>query len=89
MILKLLGLLDLLTAISLVLVKFEVGNGFILIFPLLVLVKTVPFLTDWNSLVDLGGVILFFLAFYGVFYNFLTYLTVIWWVQKAFMSFIG
>ncbi|MBS3108553.1 hypothetical protein J4409_01650 [Candidatus Woesearchaeota archaeon] len=87
MIIYLLGLLDLLTAISLILLRFKV-DFFALFFALYLIIKSVLFIKSLASVFDLISGIVFILALYGYF-GIITYIASIWLIQKAIFSFLS
>ncbi len=87
--LKLLGFLDLLSIIVLLLFKYNFVSKFVLLIALFyILGKAIIFFRDFASLVDFGVVIVFALALYGI-YGIITWLAVIWILQKSIFSFLS
>jgi len=85
MLILLLGILDILAGISLLLLKFSMGYTIAAFFTIYLLVKGVAFITNWTSWVDLTVVAIFILALFGNF-NLLTYVAVVWLLQKGIFS---
>ena len=81
----LLGLLDLLSGITLIMLRFNIGEFFAWFFVIYLIIKSAIFFTNFVSLVDVFAAIMFVLAIYGI-YNALTWVAVIWLLQKAFFS---
>ena len=69
MLVKIFGILDLLSAISLLLLKIDVGKGVGLFFGGYLILKSIPFLftLDFASFLDLFAGIFFFVV---IFFNF-------------------
>ena len=64
---KLLGLIDLLAAISIVLLAFDVGHGFATVMMVLLIIKSLVFITSFASWVDLAsGAVIGITIFYGI-----------------------
>ena len=85
MILKLLGLIDLLAAIGLVMLKYDIFQTFALVLGLLVLIKAIMFFGSVISFADIACFLIIILAFFGVF-NFISWIAAIWLFQKGFFS---
>ncbi|MEK6941015.1 MAG: hypothetical protein AABW49_03895 [Nanoarchaeota archaeon] len=86
MLLKLLGAIDLMTGISVVLVKFDI-NIFATLFLVIFAIKSVIFITNPASWIDIIALIIFVLVIFGVF-NIITWLAVIWVLQKGIVSLV-
>jgi len=85
MILKLLGLIDLLAAIGLVMLKYDMFQTFALVLGLLVLIKAIMFFGSFISFIDIACFLVIILASFGVF-NFISWIAAIWLLQKGFFS---
>lgn len=85
MLVKILGLMDFGAAIMLILLKWEIGMVIGWIFAIYLLVKSIIFLYDIASLVDLVTAVFFLLAVTGN-YFFFTWIFSLWLLQKAFFS---
>jgi len=82
---KILGLVDLLAGISLFLLKFNLFKQFAIIMGIILLVKSIMFLGNIVSLIDIIAVVVIFLAFMNI-YGIITWLVVIWLIQKGVFS---
>ncbi len=83
MILLLLGFLDLISGVVLLILKFKIFS-LAWFFALYLIIKLLIFV-DFTSTVDFFSGILIILAIYG-FYPFVTWLAVLWLLQKGFFS---
>lgn len=89
MILKFLGLMDLLSITSLLLFKYGViPQIFLIIAVIYLMAKGVLFFRNIASLLDFGVAIIFILALFQI-YNVLTWVAIIWVLQKAILSLFG
>lgn len=88
MLVRLLGIIDLLAAICIVLLRFNIGEKFALVIAILLLTKSVIFLTSFVSFIDILSGIFLILAAYGHYY-FFTWFFALWLLQKAFFSILG
>ncbi|MBS3141205.1 hypothetical protein J4405_03615 [Candidatus Woesearchaeota archaeon] len=85
MILKLMGLIDLLAGIGLVLLKYDMFQTVVLVLGLLVLIKAVMFFGSVISFIDIACFLVIILASFGIF-NFISWIAAIWLFQKGFFS---
>ena len=85
MIMQLFALLDFLVVGGVLLSYFDVGRNIVAFFYLFFFIKTVVFLPNIAGWIDLIALIIFILALFGVF-NFVTWIAVIWILQKAIFS---
>lgn len=85
MIVKLLGLIDLLAAVFIILLRFNIGRSIALIIAILLLIKSLIFLRSFVSFIDILSGVFLLLAIYGHYY-FFTWLFVLWLGQKAIIS---
>ncbi len=81
------GLLDLVAAIMMLLVRWNIGKTLGLIMALYVVVKSLVFIKDMASVVDLLAGIFFVLALFD-YYNIITYILVLWLLQKGVVSLV-
>lgn len=89
MILKLLGLMDLLSIASLLLFKYGlISQKFLIIAVIYLMIKGIIFFRNIVSLLDFGIAVIFILALFQV-YNVLTWIAIIWILQKAVLSLFG
>jgi len=88
MIVKLLGLIDLLAAVFIILLRFNIGSKIALIIALMLLVKSVIFLTSFVSFVDIVSGVFLLLAVYGYYY-FFTWIFALWLFQKGMISLLS
>ncbi|MDD5133276.1 MAG: hypothetical protein PHD81_01855 [Candidatus Nanoarchaeia archaeon] len=79
-----LGILDILSAIILVLQKF-IPFKWAIIFPIYIILKSIIFIKDFSSIIDFIAAIFFILAIFGHFYI-ITWLAAFWIVQKGVFS---
>ena len=85
MLMQLFALLDFLVIGGVLLSYFDVGMNFVIFFYFFFFVKTVVFLPNFAGWVDLVALLIFILALFGVF-NFVTWIAVLWVLQKAVFS---
>lgn len=85
MIVKLLGLIDLLAAVFIILLRFNIGRDIAFIIAIILLIKSVIFLTSFISLIDVLCGVFLLLAIYGYYY-FFTWLFALWLLQKGVIS---
>ena len=88
MLLKMFGLVDLLAALSLFLLQWDIGRTFGLVIISIFLLKSIVFFYDIASVLDLLTVLFFILALLGV-YVFFSWVFILWLLQKAFFSFVA
>lgn len=86
MILKLMGLMDILSVLILLLFKYGIiSQKFVIIATIYLAIKGIIFFRNVVSLADFGVAVIFVLALFGV-YNVLTWIAMIWILQKAILS---
>lgn len=83
--LKLLGFLDLVAAGVLIILRFITLDFFAWGIVILLIIKSLLFIKSYASIVDLIGSLFFILAILGHYYM-LTWIFVVWFLQKAFVS---
>ena len=83
--LKLFGSLDLLAAVFLVLAQWDVGLGIATFLAFYIIGKSILFIGNWASLVDLLAGIYMFLVIYDIHFAF-SLIFVLWLLQKSFFS---
>ncbi len=89
MILKLLGLMDLFSIASLLLFKYGVvSQKFLIVAVIYLMIKGIIFFRNIVSLLDFGIAVIFILALFQI-YNVLTWIAIIWILQKAVLSLFG
>lgn len=89
MIIKILGLMDLILVASLIAFKYGfVGQIIPLVFIAYLIVKGLIFFRDITSIIDLASAIIFIFVLFGTF-NTLTWIALIWLLQKAVFSFVS
>ena len=88
MFIYILGILDILAGLSLFSLRFEVGYFLAAIFTIYLFLKAIVFIKNWASYIDLLVVILFIVAMLGSF-NVLTYIGVLWLLQKGAFSLLN
>ncbi len=85
MIVKLLGLIDLLAAVFIILLRFNIGNKIAFVIAIILLIKSIIFLTSFTSWIDIISGIFLILAVYGHYY-FFTWIFALWLFQKGVIS---
>ena len=85
---KLFGAIDVLIAGVMAVAVLGFWSSYGLLIVALVLVKSVPFLPDIASMIDVLGAIIASLAMFGI-TGFFTWIAVIWFFQKGFISLIS
>ncbi len=89
MIIKLLGLMDMFSVASLLLFKYGIVSQKILVIAIIYLmIKGIIFFRNIVSLLDFGIAVIFVLALFQI-YNVLTWIAIIWILQKAVLSLFG
>ncbi len=89
MIIKFMGIMDILSVASLLLFKYGfISQKFLIIAMIYLMAKGVFFFRNIVSLIDFGVAVIFILALFGI-YNILTWIAVFWILQKAVLSLIG
>jgi len=89
MILKLLGLMDLLSIAILLLFKYGIVSQIFLIAAVIYLMaKGVMFFRNIVSLLDFAVAVIFILALFQI-YNVLTWIALVWVLQKSVFSLLG
>ncbi len=84
---KLLGILDIISAVVMILLNYY-HLGFAWIFALYLAIKAFMFISSIVSIIDLIAVIFFVLAIFGI-HNILTLIFAVWILQKGFFSLLG
>ncbi|MBU4502564.1 MAG: hypothetical protein KKA79_08250 [Nanoarchaeota archaeon] len=83
---KLLGLIDIFSVIILILFKYGwVSKTFMVVAVIYLMIKGIMFFHNIVSLLDFGIAIVFILAIFGI-YNVLTWIAIVWLLQKAILS---
>jgi len=80
------GLLDLISAVSIILLKFDMGIALAWFCAIYLLAKGIPFIKDPASIADIisaGIILLGIFGFFGIY----SYIAIIWLLQKALFSF--
>lgn len=88
MIVKLLGVLDLLAAIFLILLRWNIGSNIALVLGILLGIKSLIFFYNWASVIDIISVGILIAASFG-FYFYFSWIFSLWLLQKAFFSLLG
>jgi len=86
-IVQFLGLMDFLAAVSLILLRFDVGQGLAYFFGIWLLIKGIIFIKSFAGVLDLICAIIILFAAYG-YLNILTILAILWLLQKSIFSFL-
>lgn len=85
MLIKILGILDIMSATVLLLLRWDIGVVLGIVLGLYILVKSFYFMTDVASIVDIGAGLFLILAALG-FYHVITYIFILWLLQKGVSS---
>jgi len=86
MILKLMGLMDIISIAVLLLFKYGlISKMFLITVVIYLAIKGIVFFRNIVSLADFGVAIIFVLALFGI-YNVLTWIAIVWILQKAILS---
>ncbi len=88
MLIKIFGIMDIIAAAVLLLLKWDIGKIAGIILALYLIAKAVYFMADIASIVDIAAGAFLILAVFG-FYHVLTYIFVLWLLQKGVSSVIG
>lgn len=89
MIIKILGLMDLMLVLSLIIFKYGfIGQTIPLIFIVYLIIKGIIFFRDFTSIIDLVSTVIFVLALFGIF-NVITWIALAWILQKAVFSLVS
>ena len=88
MIIKILGLLDIISGVFLGLGYFGFFKEVALVFAFYLLVKSIIFIKGFASIVDLITAVVFFLVIYGI-NGAWVWIFVLWLLQKGFISLLG
>ena len=84
--LKLMGLMDILSIAILLLFKYGlISQKFLIVAIIYLMIKGIMFFKNIVSLADFGVAIIFILALFGI-YNVLTWIAILWILQKAVFS---
>ena len=87
MILKLLGLLDLIIGLHLILLKWDFFPSLGIVFAVYLFIKSIAFFHDVASIVDLLTAVIYTLAVYDIYFSF-TWIFSLWLLQKSFFSLV-
>jgi len=85
MVVKLLGIFDLLAALSIILLRFGVAKTMAIALAIYLIIKGAIYIKSVPSMVDIAAGIIMVLAFYGWF-SILTWVAAIWLTQKGVIS---
>ena len=84
--LKLMGIMDILSIVSLLLFKYGfIPQIFLIIAVIYLMIKGILFFRNIASLADFGVAVIFILALFGI-YNIITWVAIVWILQKAVFS---
>ena len=85
MLAKLLGFIDLFGAISIVMLFFGAGQGFAVLMAILIILKSLAFITAFASWIDfISGVIMLIAVYFGT--SVFLFVVLLWLLQKFFFS---
>ena len=87
MIMFILGIIDIIAAISLFFVKWNLLISVAWIATGIIFVKAIAFIKSFASIMDLIIVVISVLALLGIMYNIATYIAIVWLLQKGISSF--
>ena len=85
MIIKLFGLMDLVAAVLFLLLQWGIGGKVAIFFAIYLVVKSLIFIGDFTSWIDLIAGVYLFLVIFDV-HSFFSFLFILWLGQKAFFS---
>ena len=85
---KILGMMDIFSGLLILILKFGFFQDIGLIFALYLAVKSMIFIKDFASVIDLVTALFFFLAAVGFYFSF-TWIFSIWLLQKGIFTFIS
>ena len=85
MVVKILGLLDLLAALSILLLRFNAVKTMAFALGIYLIIKGIIFIKSVTSVLDIAAGAIILIAFYGYF-NILTWVAAVWLVQKGVIS---
>ena len=85
MIVKLFGILDLLVALSFMLIQWDIGKGFAMFLAIYLIIKATIFITDFTSWIDLLAGVYLLLVIYNI-HSIFSVVFILWLGQKAFFS---
>ena len=88
MFLRLLCVLDILSGIILILLKFKIAIDIAWFFAIFLIIKGLIFITNLVSILDIATGVVVIFAIYG-FYNIITWLFVIWIIQKGLATLVS
>ena len=88
MLIKLFGIMDLLSAILFILLKYNIGIGMAYIFVIYLIAKGLLFFGDFNSYMDIIIAGFMLLASQGIFI-WVTWIFIFYLLQKAFFSLVA
>tara|TARA_Y100000310_G_C20633538_1_gene789959 strand:- start:1420 stop:1686 length:267 start_codon:yes stop_codon:yes gene_type:complete len=88
MIVKLFGLMDLFAALLFISLQWGIGKGVAIFVAVYLVVKSLIFIGDITSWIDLVAGIYLFLVIYEI-HSFFSFLFILWLLQKAFFSLLG
>ena len=88
MIVKILGILDLVMGLHLFLLKWELFSFLGFILGIYLLLKSVIFISDVSSVVDLVTALIYLLAVFGI-YFFFSWIFALWLIQKGIFSLLS
>ena len=84
-VMEFLGFMDFLAAVVLILLRFDMAQGFGIFFGIFLLIKGLIFIKSLAGILDILAGIIMLLAAYGHI-SFLTVLAVVWLLQKSLFS---
>ena len=88
MIIKLFGILDIIAAILLIVLKYHVGETLALFFAVYLILKGLVFFGGINTFFDLTAGVLLILAAQGI-YSLFYWIVILWLFQKGIISLVS
>lgn len=86
MVVRILGLIDLLTALSVVLLRFGIAKTMALALAIYLIIKGIIFIKNITSMIDIAAGVVVLIAALGYFTPIITWIAAIWIAQKGVIS---
>ncbi len=87
MVVFILGIIDIIAGVSLFFARWDFLTQVCWFATAFIAIKSIAFIKSFASIVDLIVVVITILALTGVFYNWITYVGIVWLLQKGIGSF--
>ncbi|MBU2638960.1 MAG: hypothetical protein KJ955_08360 [Nanoarchaeota archaeon] len=88
MLVKIFGIMDIIAAAVLLLLRWDIGKIAGIVLAVYIIGKSLYFIADVASIIDLAAGAFLILAVFG-FYHVITYIFILWLLQKGVSSFFG